>query len=220
MAKTLENSLGYTHKTFSAEYIPVDQINFYLLAGFYWDGGKLSKQHFDASDLNIRILKMFTKKMVLHLRDPRDVLLSWVHHMNFVKKQGLDLFYFDPQPPAGYYNLSFSEQIDWNIENFLPNSIDWINKWLKVKEQEDLSEDGLNILITTHDELVKDELGLYSKILSFYGIPSNQLKFEPAKKNDEVRFRQGTKGEWHTALTERQKKRVSEIIPDSLLKKV
>jgi len=220
LVRTLENSLGYQRMKISSEYILTDQIHIDSIRKFYEQGGRISKQHLDASNLNIRVLKMFTNKIVLNFRDPRDVLLSWVHNLNSLRQQGIDyVCYFDAELPPHYYELSLSEQIDWNIENFLPNVVSWMNKWLVLNEQESLSKNGLKILITTHDELIEDELKLYTKILNFYEIPLGDFTFKPAEKSLKTHFRRGIKGEWRTVFTEKQKKRVSEIVPESLLQK-
>lgn len=217
IVKTLEQSLQYTHFQISSEYIPHDQLIYFRLEEFYSNGSLSSKQHFDASPLNLRVLKRFTNKMVLNLRDPREILLSWVHHLNELKAEGIDIYYIDPLPPPGYYKLSLKDQIDWNIENFLPFMITWMNDWLATKEQEDADPNGLKILVTTYDELKRDELALYKKIITFYDIRLDRLNFSPAEKDRKVHYRKGDSDEWRQVFTDQQKRRISEIVPDNLL---
>lgn len=219
IAKSLDQGLNYERMRISAKYIPKDQVNYFDLQKFYSEGGKLSKQHLDPSTMNVNILKRFTRKMVLQLRDPREILLSWVHHLNALKEEKVDLYYFDPEPSVEYYNLSLNEQIDWNIENFLPSIITWIDGWLIVKEKEDLTDDGLKILITTYDEFLADELKFYHKILNFYDIPISNFKVKPPKKDRKVHFRKGELGEWRSVFTKEQKRRIAKIVPDELLRK-
>ena len=45
-------------------------------------GGKVAPAHFDPSAVNLQSLTPFIKRWVLHIRDPRSVVLSWVHHTN------------------------------------------------------------------------------------------------------------------------------------------
>lgn len=73
IAAKLEKSLNYDRKRISAEYIPRDQVNFSALRSFYSTGGNITKQHLDASNLNVKILKRYTDRIVLHVRDPREV---------------------------------------------------------------------------------------------------------------------------------------------------
>lgn len=217
MAKTLGTSLKFKRVFISNAYIPVDQIDYFRLKEFYSHGSKICKQHFDASPLNIRILKRYTNKMVLNLRDPREILLSWVHHLNTQKQLNEDIFYVEPNPPEEYYQLSLSEQIDWNIKYFLPEIVKWMNDWLTVKQQEDAKKDGLQILLTTYDEFNADEIKFYSKILSFYNIPMEKFKYTPPPKDQAVHYRKGDSDEWRRVFTQQQKSAIAEIVPDSLL---
>jgi hypothetical protein len=50
-------------------------------------GGRISVEHFDASAENLQVLKAFVERLVVHIRDPRSVLLSWVHHLSRIYQE-------------------------------------------------------------------------------------------------------------------------------------
>ena len=89
-------------------------------------GGFVSQNHLAPSPENLQILQHFKLKMVLHLRDPRQALLSWIHYLHYIT-HGNDtseqLLYFTPRTPFGYFELSLSRQIDWQIENYMPQLV-------------------------------------------------------------------------------------------------
>jgi hypothetical protein len=79
-------------------------------------GGFVSQNHLAPSPENLQILQHFELKMVLHLRDPRQALLSWIHYLHYITggNDGSELLlYFTPRTPAGYFEFSLSRQIDW-----------------------------------------------------------------------------------------------------------
>ncbi len=86
-------------------------------------GGYVAQNHLASSAENLQILQQFKPKMLLHLRDPRQALLSWVYHVDWKNKtEGLIV----PGQPR-YFESSLSSKIDWQIESHLgacPSS-DW-----------------------------------------------------------------------------------------------
>lgn len=177
----------------------------------------ISKEHAIPAKLYIEaITKYQDNKIVLHIRDPRQSIVSLSHHYLHPKeRKSWKLFGL----PENYYSLTWSQQIDWNIENRLPNMVVFIETWLSLAEEEGQKPDGLKLLWTTYDELITDEVALYNKILDFYEIPRARFKYTPIAKNETVLFRKGDVNEWRTTLSEQQKLRVAEIVPISLLQR-
>jgi len=170
-------------------------------------------------------LKKNGNKMIVHLRDPRQALVSYVHHLNknINSARGLsfvlpDLSWWD-YDFSGYCGTDFKTQMDWAIENHLPHIVHWMNDWVAFKDTEDKSPNGVKIMITTYDELVENESQLFQKIADFYGIPFDMTHFKPVAKNVSVRFRKGERDEWRSVLTEAQKNRMAEIVPVELLRR-
>lgn len=234
---SLQHGLSYKRLNLYSTYEPIRHTYYSNITEFYQNESTIAKQHLkvpsvDISkphpiiaennidtyeawrELDIEHLKTFTNKMVLHIRDPRPALLSLVHHLNAFRDH--------INKPEGYFELSLHDRIDWCIDNMLASQVKWINDWLAYKEQQDISSNGMQILVTTYDELITDELitdelKLYHKILKFYDIPTSQFKFQPVAKNKVPHFRKGDPEEWRQVLTAEQQHRVALLVPDSLL---
>ncbi len=195
------------------------------LAAFFATPSLVAKEHFRApnsipsdridfmSPLETSCLKKYTDKFVLHVRDPRQALLSLVHHIiddpesTFI---AADLRpWFDAQP--------FDKKVDWGISNLLPTLVTWLEDWMFFKDQEDKIENGMQILITTYDELLADDKLLYAKILDFYQI--EHLGYIAPKKDSRVRYRSGNPKEWQSVCSAAQKKKIAQIVPQDLLQR-
>jgi len=218
---TLQTGLTYSYMSISPGYVPHDDINVDLLNDFFNAGTYITQEHLDASILNTDLLKRYTDKIVVHFRDPRAVLLSWTHHMNNLNDHNhyYLLDYVTPTPPREYYNWNLEQQIDWQIENFLPNIVTWMNDWLEFKAKEENNASAFKVLITTYEDFHTNELEFYYKILDFYGIPRGEFKFNPPAKNANTHFRNGEIEEWRSVFTERQLQRINQIVPDELLER-
>ena len=49
-------------------------------------GNAFVKGHFPASDFNLNLIQSYRLPILIHLRDPRQVLLSWLHHVDKHRK--------------------------------------------------------------------------------------------------------------------------------------
>lgn len=201
LAKMIADSLGYSHARkvhFSAKVSNTS--NHYI--------GVMEP-------IDISELKSTKTKIVLHVRDPRQALLSLYWHLHddhqteFVPNELKDW----------YYSQDMKVQLDWMIENLLPRFVAWIEDWVALKEEEDRTNDGIPILITTYDELVENDIALSIKILKFYAIEYQDLILLTPPKDKQVRFRNGDPGEWRFAFSRTQKERMSELVPTRLLER-
>src|SRR5262249_39241726 len=72
-------------------------------------GGMIATEHFDASPENLQLLEAFVDRWVVHIRDPRSVLLSWVHNLDRLHRERHNapyhLLYVCPTPPKHYFSL-------------------------------------------------------------------------------------------------------------------
>jgi len=219
VAQSVVESLRYRQGKISSKYIPVDQVQSKLLAEFFSDKGVLSKQHMDASSLNLNYLSKYTDRFVVHVRDPREMLLSWVHHLNKVYNGKVPelLYQSSPYPPPGYFEWSLEKQIDWNIDNYLQEFVDWESKWVEVAKKEADKENGFKILFTRYDELATDPVSLTKQIIDFYGVPEHTYMVQLPKPSNKLNFRRGSQSEWRSVYNQEQKRKVAEIVPTELL---
>jgi hypothetical protein len=183
------------------------------------EGGKVARAHFEPSPVNLQSLTYFVKKWVVHVRDPRSVMLSWVHHANrLYADRGAGeyehlLVY--PAPPDAYYGWLFCRQVDWSIEHFLPSVVAWTRSWLATYDLR-----RYDILLTSFSELARDELSYIHKILDFYAIPRRLFRRPHIEKTMQgSHFRAGLEAEWLTALSRDQIAKASSMIGPDLIER-
>jgi hypothetical protein len=212
----LSRGLSLEQASVSFGYFPHYLVEIPKLVSFI-KGGKVAPAHFDPSPVNLQSLTPFIKRWVLHIRDPRSVVLSWVHHMNRLyaergNGEHQHLFVY-PTPSVSYYYWPFRHQVDWNIENFLPSIVTWARSWLAVHDAR-----RYDILLTTYSELARDEPGYIHKILDFYGIPRGLFHCPKIEKTiSSSHFRAGLEDEWMTEFTSDQILRATAMIGQDLL---
>lgn len=178
-------------------------------------GGWVSSQHFEADVLSINRLDKYIKRWVVHVRDPRSVLVSWAHHLDYYGRRDPDDVddWFYPQPVSSYLDLDITAKIDWCIENFLPVVMAWLKNWLLV-----IDSNKYQILLTTYDQLVASEEDFVKSILKFHGIPSAEFVMPIIGKNmGESHFRSGRSDEWREVMSPLQLVKANEFIGTQIL---
>jgi hypothetical protein len=192
----------------------IDQISV-PLARMISAGGYVSQNHLSPSLENIQILQHFRLKMVLHLRDPRQALLSWIYHLDRVASRNDTsevLLFCAPRTPSGYFEFSLHEKIDWQIANYLPQLLSWVAKWVEVADR-----GTVEILITHQDDLRTAEKSFFDRILRFYGVETDYVLPNLPKTIEETHFRRADPTEWSDTFTPDQVARATSLIPRSIM---
>lgn len=171
-------------------------------------GGMISASHMQPDEYNFRSIKQGNiKRGILHVRDPRAALLSWVH---FRAKRGrmadLGTGQFENPINDEFSKLDFNDKVDRSIDNFFRECIDWLTGWAN-----ELDKGELDFLVMTHDELKRDESAYFRKVLDFYNIDAD-MRF--VSKDSSTHFRSGDNDEWRTVLTDAQMDRINSLMPD------
>lgn len=215
--RTLAASLKLQHLDVSPGYFPEDNLDLRSILEFA-KGGYIAQAHVNASPFNMSLLARFCDKWVVHLRDPRAALLSWTHHKDRPK------IYDDPQmalrnyplePDEYYSSMNFGEKVDWQIDNYLPQLIRWIEAWCDVI---DSSEQPENIVVTKYEELAGHDEEFIRELIDRLGLPVCET-LNLAAKDMSNHFRNGSPDEWRSALTPAQIRKMTEIIPPQLFKR-
>lgn len=209
----LARILGINTMYLGGRYALIDQIDLDKVSAFS-RGGYVSQNHLAPSPENLQVLKHFKLKMVLQLRDPRQALLSWVYHLDYITRGNdgsAELLYFIPRTPSGYFKFSLSHKIDWQIANYLPNLIAWTKRWVEIADQ-----GTIPILITHQDDLRCDERAFFAAILAFYQIEFDFELPSLPRTLDETHFRRADPDEWRRTFTPEQAARATAAIPDAL----
>ena len=181
-------------------------------------GGAVAQCHVLPKNHNLVTLESCgIDRIVVHVRDPRQAMLSWVHYLTQMRNEQVDLSSLNVVPSEeSYFSWSLTDQITWHIENYQPLLNKWIGDWL------DASDDLRNVKIhfTKYEDLVSDPKEFFNSILRFYDIDSS---LEGVQKGDspqpgELHFRKGEIDEWRDVFTVEQANRASKIIPQRLFK--
>lgn len=184
-------------------------------------GGWVCQQHVPAKDINVRFIANRLKRMVVHIRDPRQAMLSWVHHLdNFhahrdsVPACRLGLEAVMPALPVDYFDRTLPAKIDYQIDAHLSALVDWTQGWLTAA---DAGQHGLEILITTFERFRQDPEETMREILAHCGIP--EAKFDWSARPDQVantHFRKGETNEWRSVFSDAQQHRATAMLPPVL----
>jgi hypothetical protein len=214
--QTLARGLDMGQATVTAGCFPRFCLDIEKLARFS-RGGQVAGTHAHASPENLQTIAAFADRWVVHIRDPRSVVLSWVHHQNrlYAERDGspYQLLYSYPAPSDAYFRSSLSGQIDWTIENFLATAVAWIAAWLDI-----IDSGRYRILLTTFADIVADEQRYIGRILDFYGIPRHRFRApDIARTIAGSHFRVGREDEWAEVFSPAQIERSTAMIGDELL---
>jgi len=134
----------------------------------------VSQQHICPSDYNIKALKSCgLTKFVLTIRDPRDVIISWAHHM---LRKDLAAWHHPLVVANGivdmdYYNLAWEKQLDHLVDNAFKLFQAWIKGWVKA-----VNDSELEIYLLRYEDFALDNAGHIIKLMEFYKIDSWTLE--------------------------------------------
>jgi Sulfotransferase domain len=212
LVNLLHKGLGCAIRSASLGYFPRDLLDWNKMEELR-PGNNVVQAHLDASPANLQILRAFRPRFQVHLRDPRQAMLSMTHHLvrHWRETPGKNiLLQVEPTPPPAFYDCPLTAQIDWMIENYLPGCFRWMREWLDVIES---GEFGPDLLLTTYEEFVRDEAGFVRQVLRFFGIPEERYEAPAMERTMAVHFRQGTPDEWKSAFTLAQQTRATAMIP-------
>jgi hypothetical protein len=210
--RMLSEGLGLPPMHIGNMYGLVDQISLEKMRVFA-AGSFVSQNHLAPSLENLQILEYFGCRLILHIRDPRQALLSWVHHVDRVCRDdnGEASLMFAPRTPVGYFSWDLAQKLDWQIDNYLPLSIEWLDCWLMVHD-----DSRVPVLLTTYEELSADIGGLCRRICDFCGIAPAMFRLVDLPKTIDNHFRLGDRNEWRRVFSAAQIERSSAMLPPAM----
>jgi hypothetical protein len=186
-------------------------------------GGCISHSHIPAIPFNCEFVDQCLDRMVLHIRDPRQALLSYfnymeprMNHENSDAPAVADSAYgiiwkFQKKIYAkeNWFYLSTNQKITVLIDSLYVDLLKWLTGWLKAIAEFKRTK----VLITDHHELVRDDKALFYKVLKFYDVPSEHFAYKAIEKSAENNFRLGSINEWRGVFDAKQQKKVTDMIP-------
>jgi hypothetical protein len=180
-------------------------------------GCAVDQGHYMPSVKNLSLLKKHgINKIVVHCRDPRQALVSWVH---YVDKYHSEHNLFDAEDidiPLDYFEKSFEEKIDIMIELYYPFFVEFVDRWLAYRG-EGYSTWGIEVLFTEFKSMKSEPDEFFDRICEFYGIQqvaSSQLRQDSTAAHSHDR--KGELEEWRQTFNSEQIKKTSAKITDEM----
>lgn len=211
ISKLFTQGLFIDSRIVSHQYFPYDVIRQPELR-IFTQGNVVSQDHFGASKINLVHIAKHVDRMVVHVRDPRQAMLSYVHFLatpQFRRDEEETRLFIYPPMPDDFYHLELETRIDWAIENWLPLLVEWTEEWVAAADVHDRPR----IKFTRYEDLVADRERFVLDVLQFFRIPVERY-FPPCVSPDEdIHFRKGEVAEWMTAFTPKQAAAASAKIP-------
>ncbi|HMB76361.1 MAG TPA: sulfotransferase domain-containing protein, partial [Kiloniellaceae bacterium] len=176
-------------------------------------GGLVAKEHLLATRHNLSVLESFgIDRMVVHLRDPRQVALSWAHFVrDDVSMRLMAPIWRRIVPPAATLRAELPELLDWSIEHFLPQIMAFISGWTAVAADE---ASPMEILFLDFETFLQEPQSYFERLLTFYGLDPEG--FRQDAEAETVHLRKGETEEWRRVFTPAQQARAFELIPKVL----
>jgi hypothetical protein len=163
-------------------------------------GGAIARSHLSANNLPV-LAANGVDRLILHVRDPRQVVVSWVHHMRRISDMQFRwaVFHYDPPVPAEFRRWEFRRQLDWAVYNYLPGQLQWLEDWAAALDEVAPTP----VLVSTFEDFAHDQRAFFGKISDFLGVaeirvPGAHRQSAAAMRN----FRSGHVDEWRGALTD------------------
>ena len=179
---------------------------------------RVVQEHLPATRVNLLQLKQYNVvKLIVHVRDPRQSIISMIHHIDKTPKPDAEIGLLDMDIPINnpydyYISLSMKEKIDLLLLYYLQQQIDWIKDWLIVSKK---PESGFEILFTSFIDMKENPAHFFESILKFYNI-NFQLWFPPNNyqpQKDKLHYRKGASNEWRDIFSPEQTNIAREMIP-------
>ena len=177
-------------------------------------GSCISQDHFGASKINLTHIRRHVNRMIVHLRDPRQAMLSYIHYLSTERFRRNELethLFIYPTLPADFFERDLASKIDWGVENWLPLLVSWVDEWVNAD-----NGDGLNIKFTRYEDLVADEEMFVADVLGFFGIPESRFFHPTILPDEEVHFRKGETDEWMQVFSPAQIRAANARVPETL----
>jgi len=212
---TLMQGLELQDNMVTTAYFPKDMIVWKRLQRFA-SGGQIAHHHIDASPANVYFLNQLENiKTIIHVRDPRQVIVSWAHHIVQSGERYTPIYTVAAFPEKWFF-YSWEQQLDWMIDHQLPHFVNWIIEWVEAEDRDDI-----NVLFTTFEDFMKDREAFFEDILEFCCIDQSCFYDPNLNPNEkaEFQFRKGDTQEWRSIFSSSQCDRINKLIPNVLYKK-
>jgi hypothetical protein len=191
---------GFNLPSFAYSFITVGVMESW--AHDYARGGACYATHLRPTPSTVERLKRSgISKIIVHVRDPRQTLLSTVHHLSLYPDQLITLTKTVTHRPI-------AQQID-ELMDFYIHRIRWIAGWME-------AESKLDLMFSTFEDFVSDRRAFIQRYLDFYGAPPEHFSYESAverHQGTDYHYRKGEISEWRNVFPSKQAAYLSSLVP-------
>ncbi len=176
--------------------------------------GYIFGAHMQASYHNMRILKESgIEKITVLLRDPRDALVSWVHHLRKLGAPARNYHSKIYHIPRAYYEWSLEDQFRYQIRSFLPTTVNWVEGWLDYYASADKE---IEVLFVYYDELKREPVRYIRRITDFHGLENVDFSKIVVPEEGKMHFRKGQHGQWREDFSAADQLLVDDLVQDRI----
>ncbi len=205
-----EASLGRPHLRPMVGYFPHSTLSPDTMRKFA-TGRIVASSHSDPSPENLRVFDDLGMRWVVHVRDPRAAILSWVHHVErpdirekHAERHGLS---------EEYFASSLTDKIEFHINHRFREMLWWLDAWKQVIDSPQYRD---RILLTRYEDMHGNDEAFARKLLGWFGFnPDIPLKLPP-KTLMKSHFRSGRIAEWREAFSPDQVARATAMIDPAI----
>ena len=177
-----------------------------------------SGAHLPATPQNVQIIRdSGLQKVVVQVRDPRQAVVSLLHHLTTYirgQEESLRATYLAPT----YFSLDFEGQLNWLVKNIYPDFVQWIADWKAFADDPSNSTDVLFLTFEDFSTRFDKVIRTYE---DFYELPSGTLTSIEVKKSTDRHgghFRKGKTDEWRRVMPTGLQTYCSNKLPDNIKK--
>lgn len=177
-------------------------------------GGAISQAHLFSRPGNVKVLKRYFEKIIIHVRDPRQIIFSRLQYLEQPEDQSKFEFALDLRRPfpKDFFERDFTSKADWLIEYDLPDLIQWIEDWLQISQE----KEGIDILFTNFHQLYHEPKLFFDNILKFYNLEDIDFQYPSTKQQGELNNEAGPLDKWEHKFNSEQVLKLNQALPDSL----
>lgn len=175
----------------------------------YARGGCCYVTHLRPYPVNIaRLKRAGINRMIMHTRDPRQAILSWLHHLERYRDA------FPEQNNETFRALDLNQKLR-EVFGFYLHYLRWIEGWVKASAE-------MEIMFSTFEELVTDRDKLAQRYLDFYGPKASAFNASHAFTEHagiDYHKRLGEIEEWRGVFSPENQKLLDSLLAPELKKK-
>jgi hypothetical protein len=175
-------------------------------------------QHFPATEWNLNLLKSAgVERIGVLVRDPRDAVVSWWHHM---ERQDIGWSDRAELTAAGiispnYVDMAKEDKLTLLIANLFPFFQDWLREWSTVIE----SDKRFKFHLLRYEDFITDPEKHVTALLHFFGHDIKPIlpKVEATNGIDKTtHFRRGAAGSHRDEMTPTQQRLARNLLDPAL----